>query len=145
MSYSEAESFLTKFYSEFNEILVQIESLQKSEDPVEKLKLSTDYDILSTRTLTLQKYLTENTQFIPKYEIRKAQEQLAKLAKISQDKRDDIFPKKKFGFKSKQKMTSLADAITTAEEETNQKNAKSAALLENDELFFKGKVIINLP
>ncbi len=138
MSYSEAESFLAKFYAEYNEILFQMEALSQAEEPEKKLKLANDYETLSTRTVTLQKYLTENTQFIPKYETRKAQEQLARLAKISQDKRDKIFPKKKFGFKSKQKMTSLADAITTAEEEINEKNAKSAALADNDEIFYKG-------
>lgn len=76
-----------------------------------KLLLSTKYESISSRTQLLQKYFTENSASIPLYEVRKAQEHLAKLNKISQEKRDEIFPKKKFGFKSKQNMTSLDSAI----------------------------------
>lgn len=140
MSYLEADTFLTKFYAEHSEITSHIEALQKldpstSNASEQKLSLSSQYEFLSNRTVSLQKFLTENTKFIPKYETRKAQEHLAKLAKISQDKRDEIFPKKKFGFKSKQKMTSLADAITTADE--LNEHAKATVILDNDEIFYK--------
>ena len=144
MSYLEADAFLTKFYAEYNEVTTKIEALQKIAGTISnlsehQLKLSSDYEILSNRTLTLQKYLTENTQFIPKYETRKAQEQLTKLAKISQEKRDEIFPKKKFNFKSsKQKMTSLADAISNADELSEEHAKKAAVVTDNDEIFYKG-------
>lgn len=134
------ETFLTQFYPEYNDITSKIEALQKVDSPEKKLQLSTEYESLSNRTLTLQKYFTENTKFIPAYETRKAQEHLAKLAKIAQEKREQIFPKKKFGFKSKQKMTSLADAINTANEIDEQKPKPS--ITDNEEIFYKGIVVL---
>jgi len=137
------EPFLVQFYTEYNSICDELNSLEKVNETSDsaavgaekKLKLSTTYEDLSNRTLALQKYLTENTQFIPVYETRKAQEHFTKLTKLSQDKREQIFPKKKFGFKSKQKMTSLADAINT---QTNQQNVITTRdSTNNEEIFFK--------
>lgn len=135
------DEFLTQFYSEYNDITEKISSLTKITNPADaqkKLQLSADYERLSNRTAALQKYLTENTKFIPVYETRKAQENLSKLARLSQDKRDEVFPKKKFGFKSKQKMTTLADAITTANTKDEQiTEARKKDTQDNDEMFFK--------
>ena len=90
------EVFLTHFYKEYNEINEQLNSLTKPDtdnDQEKKQKLSSLYESVSNRTEILQKYFTDNTPFIPQYEIRKAQEHLAKLKKLSQEKRDEIFPK----------------------------------------------------
>ena len=120
------EIFLTHFYKEYNEIneslnkLTKIDESNGNESEL-KLKLSSDYELISNRTEILQKYFTDNTAFIPNYEIRKAQEHLAKLKRLSQDKRDEIFPKKKFGFKSKQKMTTLENTIETTQSDLEKK------------------------
>ena len=113
------DSFLTSFYNEYNEISTQLSNLNKIKfqnepDTEQKLQLTSSYESISQRTEHLQKYFTENSPAIPLYEVRKAQEHLAKLNKLSQEKRDELFPKKKFGFKSKQNMTSLKDAIEIA-------------------------------
>jgi hypothetical protein len=139
---SNLDTFLVQFYKEYNDLTEHVTSLKQVEDPVEKVKLSNEYEKLQVQTTALQKFLTENTQFIPVYETRKAQEHLAKLAKLAQDKRDEIFPKKKFGFKSKQKMTTLEDTINTANaknEETNALKRKEETLaLQNEDVFLKG-------
>lgn len=133
------EVFLTEFYKEYDEITDETSKLTKCEGTSvteEKLKLSSAYEALSNRTIALQKYLTENTKFIPIYETRKAQEYLARLSKLSQEKRDEIFPKKKFGFKSKQKMTSLEQAINKSENNESDLQNKSAKQ-DSDSIFFK--------
>ncbi len=139
---SNLDTFLVQFYKEYNDLTEHVTSLKQVEDPVEKVKLSNEYEKLQVQTTALQKFLTENTQFIPVYETRKAQEHLTKLAKLAQDKRDEIFPKKKFGFKLKQKMTTLEDTINTANaknEETNALKRKEETLaLQNEDVFLKG-------
>ncbi len=110
--------FLTSFYNQYTNILSQLNELTKDKfesanEQEQKLKLSAEYESITRLTEQLQKYFTENSSSIPLYEVRKAQEHLAKLNKASQDKRDELFPKKKFGFKSKQNMTSLQNAIET--------------------------------
>ena len=143
---SNLDTFLVQFYKEYNDLSEHVTSLKQVEDPVEKVKLSNEYEKLQVQTTALQKFLTENTQFIPVYETRKAQEHLAKLAKLAQDKRDEIFPKKKFGFKSKRKMTTLEDTINTANaknEETNALKRKEETLaLQNEDVFLKGIWIV---
>lgn len=117
---SSSDAFIGHFYAELSKIEEQLnalknESLNEKESDLEKRqRLSSDYEKISKQTEILQKYFTDNSKFITQYEIRKAQEHLTKLNKHAQEKRDELFPKKKFGFKSKQNMTSLASAIETA-------------------------------
>lgn len=113
----ELEIFQKHFYSEYNDITDLLNKLDKNESTNEqeqKLVMSNQYEAISNRIEILKKYFTENTLFIPNYEVRKAQEYLSKLNKLSQEKRDLIFPKKRFGFKSKQNMTTLESAIQKA-------------------------------
>jgi hypothetical protein len=126
------EEFKNHFYSEYNQINDLLNDLNidnNSANATElKLSISSKYETISNRTEILQKYFTQSTSFIPIYEVRKAQEHLAKLNRLAQEKRDLIFPKKKFGFKSKQNMVTLESAIETAINKTtsslaNQSNA----------------------
>ena len=119
------EAFLKHFYDEYNKINDLLQTLSKDEvnglsEPEQKLALSSKYESISTQTEILQKYFTENTAFIPVYEVRKAQEHLAKLNRLAQEKREQLFPKKKFGFKSKQNMTTLEAAIKTSNDESSK-------------------------
>jgi hypothetical protein len=114
--------FLSNFYDQYTEILSQLNELNKDlfkneTEQEQKAKLTAKYESVSQLTEQLQKYFTENSSSIPLYEVRKAQEHLAKLNKASQEKRDELFPKKKFGFKSKQNMTSLQNAVEAASAE----------------------------
>lgn len=141
MSKVNLDTFLTQFYNEYNDLTSRVTDLKLVTDPVEKVKLSQEYEKLQTQTTALQKYLTENTQFIPAYETRKAQEHLAKLAKLAQDKREEVFPKKKFGFKSKQKMASLEDTINVANAKSDESNASKkrdeSLATQSDDAFLK--------
>ncbi|CAF0976974.1 unnamed protein product [Brachionus calyciflorus] len=129
----DAEVFQKHFYSEHQQITSALNSLCKnSDDNDEKLRLSTEYEKISSRIEILQKYFSESTSFIPGFEIRKAQEYMGQLSRLAQEKRDEIFPKKKFGFKSKQKMTSLESAIQKAETLTPQIGIKEDTLNFND-------------
>lgn len=112
------EAFEKNFYPELNEInkLVEnlsdeVNSLNTNDEQEKKLYFTSKYEVISNRIETLHKYFTENTAFIPVYEVRKAQEHLTKLTRFVQEKRELIMPKKKFGFKSKQNLTTLESKI----------------------------------
>jgi tubulin-specific chaperone C len=131
------EAFLKHFYDEYNKINELLQTLNKDEasnlnEQEKKLNLSNKYESISTQTEILQKYFTENTAFIPIYEVRKAQEHLAKLNRLAQEKRDQLFPKKKFGFKSKQNMTTLEAAIKNSDEVTSKQAQASLSTPEID-------------
>ena len=127
------ESFQSHFYNEYNQITDLLTNLKKDDklnEQEQKLNLSAAYDAISTRTELLQKYYTENTAFIPVYEVRKAQDYIAKLNRLAQEKRDQLFPKKKFGFKSKQNMVTLETAIETAG--TKKAEADASTSIKNE-------------
>lgn len=112
------ESFHVEFYREFNETARLLDDLASKVDSCtneteRKLKFTSEYDKISSQIDILQKYFSENTSYLPTFEVRKAQEHLAKLNKMLQEKRELLAPKKKFGFRSKQNMTSLENKIET--------------------------------
>jgi len=123
------ETFQTHFYTEYNQIIQVLEALHldpiKSEQE-QKASLMSSYETISNRLEILKKYFTENTSFIPNYEVRKAQEAINKLNRLMQEKREVLFPKKKFGFKSKQNMTTLEAAIETASTKANKPEQKDS-------------------
>jgi len=128
------EAFQTHFYAEYNQIVHVLEALQldpiKSEQE-QRASLMSSYETISNRAEILKKYFTENTSFIPNYEVRKAQESISKLNRLMQEKRDILFPKKKFGFKSKQNMTTLEAAIETASSKVNKPEQRDSDKIEN--------------
>lgn len=112
------ESFQTSFYKEYNETTRQLEEMASkidscSNEAERRVQFTAEYDKIASRVDTLQKYFSENTSFLPTFEVRKAQEHLARLSKMMQEKRELLAPKKKFGFRSKQNMTSLENKIET--------------------------------
>lgn len=111
-----SESFQVRFYQEYNVIaksLDEIESKLDSEasEADKKLQFASEYEKISARIDALQRYFGEYTSTLPTFEVRKAQEHLAKLSQLTQEKRDSLMPKKKFGFKSKQNVTTLESKI----------------------------------
>jgi hypothetical protein len=132
------EEFQNYFYSEYKQINDSLNELSidntLSNQTELKQILSSKYETISNRTEILQKYFTQNSSFIPIYEVRKAQEHLTKLNRLAQEKRDLIFPKKKFGFKSKQNMVTLESAIETAINKTN--SSLTASNSENNSMNF---------
>jgi hypothetical protein len=131
------EAFQNHFYSEFNRIVQALDELQldpiKSEQE-QKASLMSSYETVSNRVEILKKYFTENTSFIPNFEVRKAQESVNKLNRLMQEKRDVLFPKKKFGFKSKQNMTTLEAAIETASSKVSKPEQKESETFDSFKL-----------
>lgn len=109
------ETFLSNFYAENGKIQSSIESLSRvvetESESDRKTRLSLECEQISASLDKLQKYFNDNSSTIPLYEVRKAQESMAKLSKTYQERRDQVFPKKKFGFRSKQNMTNLETAL----------------------------------
>jgi hypothetical protein len=141
------ETFLKNFYQDYNRINELLLTLIKDEantlnEQEQKLNLSSRYESISKQTEVLQKYFTENTSFIPVYEVRRAQEHLTKLNRLSQEKRETLFPKKKFGFKSKQNMTTLEAAIKTSDD--NASKPPPAAVPVSTEDPFSDNLHINI-
>ncbi|RNA35437.1 tubulin-specific chaperone C [Brachionus plicatilis] len=126
----DVDLFQKQFYSEYKEIFEALSTLTKRiQNQEEKVEISSDYGQLNSRIEILQKYFTENSSFIPLYQVRKAQEHVGQLSRLAQEVRDEIFPKKKFGFKSKQKMTTLESAIQKAETQNVKEEKKSESLI----------------
>lgn len=133
------DAFLKHFYDEYNKINDLLQSLTNDDssnlsEQEKKQNLSNKYESISAQTEILQKYFTENTAFIPIYEVRKAQEHLAKLNRLAQEKRDQLFPKKKFGFKSKQNMTTLEAAIKNSDVVASKQTQSNVENSQNDNL-----------
>lgn len=129
----DVDLFQKHFYSEYQEIFDSLSSLTKNPSDLEdRVKISAQYDQLNSRIVILQRYFSENTSFIPTYQVRKAQEHVTQLNRLAQEKREEIFPKKKFGFKTKQKFTSLESAIQKAESINTKEEKKSETLSFND-------------
>nr|XP_023676242.1 tubulin-specific chaperone C [Paramormyrops kingsleyae] len=76
---------------------------------------------VSSRIQRLQKFLNDSMPFLTQYELRQAQASLQKLQGALADKRDEVMPKKRFAFRSrnsapsKTKMSSALPAQPAAE------------------------------
>lgn len=126
------ESFQTDFYKEYNETTRQLEEMASkidscSNEAERRVQFTAEYDKIASRVDTLQKYFSENTSFLPTFEVRKAQEHLGRLSKMMQEKRELLAPKKKFGFRSKQNMTSLENKIETESAAAAQNSSMTTA------------------
>lgn len=128
------EIFKKQFYSECTAITDSLTTLDAAVI-TDKIVLLEKYDEVSKRTETLRLYFTENTSYIPAYEVRKAQEELNKLSKFSQERRDVLFPKKKFGFKSKAKIVKLDSAIDKANIVSSLKEDQKSKAQTSDQNF----------
>lgn len=91
------------FTETFSKEKEMIESGINNCKPENKLETTTQLDQMSKNVMKLQKYLADSTIFLPKYEIRQAQETIGNLQQQIQEKRDQLVPKKKFAFRSKKK------------------------------------------
>lgn len=92
------------FLEKFNqEKCVILDSLEKIETLVKNERLL-EFDKISQRLQNLQKFHSDSTMFLPSYDVRQSQEALANLLTRVQEKREKLFPKKKFAFSSKKKL-----------------------------------------
>lgn len=68
----------------------------------------------TVKTQQLQKFLNDSMMFLTPYELRQAQATLQVLLSTISEKRDDILPKKKFAFKSRNVKSKPAESPSTS-------------------------------
>ena len=84
------------FWKTFNE--------QTSTAQVELTELSLlDLPSFKQKIVDLQSFATESTRILPPYDIKRTQEILNELSKVTQVKEEELKPKKKFSFKNRNK------------------------------------------
>ena len=111
------EIFLSRFYKEFNELFADLNSLSTNYSNTNEAtsNLTSDYEKISNRIQLLQNFFNDHVTHISLFEQRKAQEHLTKLSTHSAQIRNDLFPKKKFTFKSKKNLTTASKLVEDTE------------------------------
>jgi hypothetical protein len=116
-------AFSSRFYKEYNEITEDLNSItSKSTDPTE---LGINYEKISNRIQLLLQFFTEYVSHISLYDQRRAQEHINKLSALSAQIRTDLFPKKKFTFKSKKNLTSASKFVEETESQQQIQQQKA--------------------
>ena len=119
------EIFLTRFYKEHNELISDLDSFGSKNSTKDLNSLTSEYEKISNRIQLLQNFFNEHVSHISLYEQRKAQEHLSKLNTHSAQIRSDLFPKKKFTFKSKKNLTTASKLVEETEiRQQEQQNEK---------------------
>lgn len=111
-----ADAFLTSF-SEMKDKLVK--DLCAVEEIVgDKEKVMDHFDKIVRDHGFIQQYLNESSMFLASFQVKRSQEALAELYVEIQQKMEDVQPKKRFGFASKNRQT--------RESKNNKENADTA-------------------
>ena len=112
--------FLESFNKEKREIIMTLNQLEPNET---RVNLTSEFDKITQQMQTLQKFLSDSASFLPSYDIRRAQEILKQTREDINEKRELLLPKKKFAFKSRQKLkaTTASDSMEKASEKISEK------------------------
>ena len=110
--------FLSKFEVSKNEV----DSLLDQSDSVEKAMMSSHFDDIQREYEALQRFVTDNTLYLPAYEITKAQDSVVKLKNTIAEKREQLMPKKKFAFSLKKKASEKDAKVEVKKEEKKKLN-----------------------
>ncbi|CAH1800216.1 unnamed protein product [Owenia fusiformis] len=106
---TEAKDENTKYFTEnFRSLKNEIEAKLVECEKIPKTKLGEYFENVSLNISKLQKFLADSTLYLPKYEIRQAQETISKLQNELSEMKEKMVPKKKFAFKSKKKTAAKA-------------------------------------
>lgn len=73
---------------------------------VDKIDLPNHFNEISKEILLLQKYVAASNIFLRSYDIKKCQKTLQDLTNKARDLEEELIPKKRFGFKNKNKFKS---------------------------------------
>ncbi|XP_034564057.1 tubulin-specific chaperone C [Notolabrus celidotus] len=109
-SQSVAEEKGDYFFLSFNRERESIEELLASCSGVDRAVLTQRLEEATTKTLQLQKFLSDSTMFLKSYDLRQAQAALQKLQTSLAETREEGLPKKKFAFRARTKATDKAPA-----------------------------------
>lgn len=94
---------LEYFEKAFSEKHKEIELSIKKSDNIPSKDLPNHFDTISKSILLLQKYVANSNIFLRGYDIKVFQKSLLKLTSLAKEYEDKLLPKKKFGFKKKNK------------------------------------------
>ena len=111
------------FLEDFNRSKREISSALNTLDcNIPKTELTSEFDRISKKVQTLQKFVSDSALYLPSYDMRRAQEISAQMRSDVAKRRDELLPKKKFAFKSRQKLrTNTHTAVSAAENEQKLK------------------------
>lgn len=98
-----SEAFLETFNKEKRDIVA---ALLRVDGLLDRMQIASMFDEISQKILNLYKYVSDSLSFLHGYEMRRAQEILKKIRNEVIEKRNVLLPKKKFKFKSRQRITS---------------------------------------
>lgn len=103
-SFESTESFLSKFSQSKVSIESCLSQLQRQEEngiPGSDSNRKTDTEKISLSISDLEKFVAENSYFLPSYEVRTCLKIIADLKQSLDDVTSLVIPKKKFSFKNK--------------------------------------------
>ncbi|XP_066934873.1 tubulin-specific chaperone C-like [Clytia hemisphaerica] len=97
-----AEAFLETFNKEKRQILHQLNELT---DKTPVFERAAKFDVVLQNISNIWKFISDSLAFLPNYDVRRAQDIVKEVRLQVIEKRDLLMPKKKFAFKSRQRLT----------------------------------------
>uniref|UniRef100_A0A672MBP2 Tubulin-specific chaperone C n=1 Tax=Sinocyclocheilus grahami TaxID=75366 RepID=A0A672MBP2_SINGR len=85
---------------------------------------------ITLKTQQLQKFLNDSMRFLTQYEIRQAQASLQKLQSSLAEKRDELLPKKKFAFRSRNTGASKQPAPVQQTSDTSESDVGGTVVVD---------------
>lgn len=92
------------FEKTYNEKQKYIENLIKKSPLMPKHDLPEHFNTIAKEILLLQKYVAASNLFLHNYILQKCQNNIQELSNTARDLENELLPKKKFGFKNKNKI-----------------------------------------
>ncbi|KTG33222.1 hypothetical protein cypCar_00006912 [Cyprinus carpio] len=112
------------FTSTFNDEKTAVEEMLSACDHNDRDKAANTLEEITLKIQQLQKFLNDSMMFLTQYEKRQAQASLQKLQSALAEKRDELLPKKKFAFRSRNTGASKQPAPV---QQTTDKSESDAA------------------
>ncbi|XP_066915792.1 tubulin-specific chaperone C-like isoform X1 [Clytia hemisphaerica] len=111
-----AEAFLETFNKEKRQILHQLNELT---DKTPVFERAAKFDVILLNISNIWKFISDSLAFLPNYDVRRAQDIVKEVRLQVIEKRDLLMPKKKFAFKSRQRLTPSKTKKDKPSEEKN--------------------------
>lgn len=107
--FESTNSFLSRFSQSKHSIDSDLTRCRQSTDPDSKSTLKSDLEAVSISISDLEKLVAENSYFLPSYEVRTCLQTISSLKQSLENVTSEVFPKKKFAFKSKKASSGVVD------------------------------------
>ncbi|XP_043691306.1 tubulin-folding cofactor C-like [Telopea speciosissima] len=109
------KSFLDRFSEAKRSIQDDLDRCRLVSDPESKARLKSDLEKVSVSIAEIEKLVSENSYFLPSYEIRSSLKTISELKESLENANSKLLPKKKFAFKNKATKRDQNNATSTAE------------------------------